>query len=127
MAVYNNKLFFRAGSWHPPYGEELWVYDDTQPAPTMVADFWAGQNGGFESWEINQADGSMVVYNNKLYFGASDGSKGHELYAYNGTTISIIHDVVYGTRDKRLSGLSGVSGAPVLTSTRHRTDNICTT
>ena len=131
MVVYNNKLCFRANSPVPAGvsrpDTELWVYDGTN-APTMVDDFWEGSVGGLEVSPYGLTDGSMVVYNNKLYFGASDGSyKGHELHAYDGANISIIHDVVNGTHGSWFSEeYGGSSGAPV-PSTRHRTDNICTT
>jgi len=131
LTVYNNKLCFRAtdayanGDINKP-NTELWVYDDTVhddgtvTAPTMVADVWWGSPGGLARHKnYGRAivkDSSMVVYNNKLYFGASDGSKGHELHAYDGTTISIIHDVVDGTIGDTIYGWGPIygnsSGAP---------------
>ena len=57
-------------------GNELWVYDGTNPA-TMVADIYGGVNSGSPRF--------FNVLNNKLYFAASSAASGNELWVYDGT------------------------------------------
>ncbi|HPV40462.1 MAG TPA: Ig-like domain-containing protein [Spirochaetota bacterium] len=82
FAVFNNRLYFNADDGSS-FGEELWVYDDSQPIAS-------GTNPKM-AWNINPGSNSfprdLTVYNNKLYFGVNDGVNGsglvRELWVYD--------------------------------------------
>lgn len=79
FTVFNGKLYFYASD--VAHGRELWVRDGTN-APTMVADINAGTASSYNA-AIEQK--AMTSLNGKLYFVASDGTKGEELYSYSGS------------------------------------------
>ena len=97
LTEYNNKLYFEAtnGSYsNNQYGSELWVYDGTND-PSMVYDINTGQYGQYSS-----GPQYLAVFNNKLYFSASNGSGsgggqvGHELWVYDGVNDpSLVYDI----------------------------------
>lgn len=55
------------------HGNELWETDGTEEGTTLVQDFYPGPSLGV--YEI-------MVFEDKIYLGASDGTLGYELYAY---------------------------------------------
>lgn len=74
MAVYNNRLYFQGSD--TANGGELWVYDDRTPMvpPQMIADINPGTPGSGLA--------EFVVYDNKLYFSASNGGN-FQLWVYD--------------------------------------------
>ena len=79
LTKYGNKLIFSASDG-TSHGRELWITDGTTENTNLVKD-------------INPTTGSIylgtcpfVVFNNKLYFFANDGTNGYELWSTNGTT-----------------------------------------
>jgi ELWxxDGT repeat protein len=72
FAVLNNKLYFGAVGI---YGEELWEYDGAS-APQMSADICPGYASSGAS--------SLIVFNDSLFFTASDGVHWGELMVYDG-------------------------------------------
>lgn len=78
---YGGKFYFSAQ--HKEYGTELWQTDGTVSGTTLVKDVCPGQcNGYAPSIVFNR----LVVFNNELYFTATDGVHGTELWKTNGTT-----------------------------------------
>jgi ELWxxDGT repeat protein len=67
----------------------LWSYSGSG-APTAVSTSIHLQAGVFSA---------MIVYNNALYFRATDGASGYELYKYDGSTLSRVADLNPGSGD----------------------------
>lgn len=65
---------------------------------SLAADIFTGSNGGFPE--------SLAVYDNKLYFGANDGTNGVELWSYDGTTASLAADIRSGSSSSNPKGLT---------------------
>jgi len=79
---YANKLFFLARDSSLGYG--LWATDGTPTGTTMIKFIVPAKNT--YSLSLYQATGdSMTVYNNKLYFAATDTTKGAALWVSDGT------------------------------------------
>jgi len=76
MTEYLGKLYFSADSGPGGLGNEVWMYDGTNQ-PSNVTDI--NSNG-------NAYPEDFIVWNDKLYFGASDGTSvtfhGKELWVY---------------------------------------------
>ncbi|MBE9048757.1 hypothetical protein IQ255_31025 [Pleurocapsales cyanobacterium LEGE 10410] len=79
FTVFNDQLYFTAEDGEN--GEELWVSDGTTDGTRLVADINPGSNnfGG-------SSPGNLTVFNGELYFGATDGENGRELWVSDGTT-----------------------------------------
>lgn len=82
FTVLGNKLYFSATT--AANGNELWVYDGAS-APTMVGDLLPGTVSGFS--------GTMIAFNNRLYFSGADNMTGGgfsvpnvELFSYDPAT-----------------------------------------
>ncbi len=95
FTLFNNNLFFIAIS--KDNGAELWSTDGTEAGTAMVKDIRPGTSDGVK---INSKP--MTVYNNHLYFGASDGNSGAEVWKTDGTeagTVMLkdINTGVYGS------------------------------
>ena len=80
LTVFNDKLYFYANDGI--HGQELFVYDGVN-TPTLVYDINTGSlNSRYPSGVFED---QMIVFNDRLYFYADDGSYGNELWSYNGT------------------------------------------
>ena len=78
--IINNKLLFFARN--PTTGFELWESDGTEAGTKLIKDINVGTNSGQSSNSYKLS----IVLNNKLYFRASDGINGYELWESDGTT-----------------------------------------
>ena len=72
LYAYNGYVYYRARSTSNLSGEELWRTDGTRTGTVQVFDLWTGFNGSSPNY--------LCGMNNNLYFSASDGSVGIELY-----------------------------------------------
>jgi ELWxxDGT repeat protein len=76
---YNGRLYFTARS--NASGHELWSTDGTDAGTVLVKDINPGEGNAF-----NGGDPKFVVFNNKLWFVADNGTHGAELWNTDGTT-----------------------------------------
>ena len=108
LTVFNNTLYFRANAdWG--HNTELWKYTGRptrpggRPTVTLAADINPGKplsgSGGSSS------PSGLTVFDNALYFSADDGVHGKELWKYNGTTASLVADLIPGKFASSPSGL----------------------
>lgn len=85
MVKYGNSIYLSLFDGSGSLGQELYSYDGTN-TPTLVQDI--NPNTGQSS-----SPNLFTVANNKLYFRASDGTNGTELWVYDGATASMVYDV----------------------------------
>lgn len=105
FTVFNGKMYFYASD--AAHGRELWVRDGTN-APTMVADINAGTASGYGA-AIEQH--AMASLDGKLYFVASDGTKGEELYSYSGSgTPSLVKEIEAGAQSSFIQQMVTLNG-----------------
>ena len=81
FAIYNDKLYFVAD---PGTGTQLWVTDGTPEGTMMAAEPVAAGEGLLDD---------LYAYNGKLYFSATDGVNGVELWVYDGSSASMLKDL----------------------------------
>lgn len=80
FAIFNNKLYFYTDDGIN--GRELWSSDGTSNGTSMVKDIYSGLSS---SQPKNYTPSMIVIINNKLYFSATDGINGSELWESDGT------------------------------------------
>lgn len=93
--TYNGNVFFRAND--SIHGAELWVTDGTTTGTNMVKDIniygssITGSNGSYP--------GNYILYNNLIYFAASDSAQNVELWKSDGTATGtvLVKDLASGT------------------------------
>ena len=85
FTVVGNKLYFTA--YETTSGIELWVTDGTEAGTQMVGDIYQGAGSS------NPCD--FVVYNDEIYFSASDGTS-TKFYKVNSTTgnVELVKDII---------------------------------
>ncbi|TVZ55429.1 putative secreted protein (Por secretion system target) [Lutibacter sp. Hel_I_33_5] len=75
LIVYNNILYFSGDSEVGIAGYELWMFDGTQAGTKLVHDIYKGSSKSSEPEEF-------TLFNGKIYFTATDGVNGRELYSF---------------------------------------------
>jgi ELWxxDGT repeat protein len=92
FTVCNNRLYFSVTDG--TNGMELWRTDGTTAGTVMVHDIASGASGSFPGTLNN----FFAVLNDKLYFPASTGATGVELFVSDGTSggTTIVKDIVSG-------------------------------
>ncbi len=113
FALLNGKLYFSADDG--VFRRELWESDGTNAGTVRITDLNLAGN----SLENTQHDGPKAV-NGMLYFTATDGSSGKELWQSNGTAVgtTMVADLVAGTGSSDGSLLT-----PVGTKLYYRANN----
>ena len=76
---FDGKLYFSA--FDEENGEELWVSDGTSDGTNLVADISTSENYDGSSFPRD-----LTEFNGKLYFSATDGESGTELWVSDGTS-----------------------------------------
>lgn len=79
FCIYNNKLYFFATDGSTGY--ELWSTDGTNVGTTMFYDLNPGANSSKSSSIRGQ---NLISYGGRLFFRATDGSNGDELFSTTG-------------------------------------------
>jgi ELWxxDGT repeat protein len=91
-AVLNNNLYFNASD--ATTGSELWVSDGTTVGTHIVKNLRA------DAFPVTASGNpqNLLVYNNKLYFAASDDTHGIELFVTDGTDpgTTMVKDIAAG-------------------------------
>ena len=91
LSVFNGTLYF-AAIGNATSGNELWKYDGTLKAASIVKDINPGAGGSDPAY--------LTVYNGALYFKANgNDAAGAELWRYNGTDAGRLGDINSGTAD----------------------------
>lgn len=78
MARFGSKLYFRAGRFSDPGGDELWTTDGTVAGTERVIDIRPGPDHSMPA--------GLSVALNRLFFSADDGVTGFEPYVSDGTS-----------------------------------------
>ncbi len=74
--VVDNKVYFTADDG--VHGRELWVTDGTEEGTKMVEDLYPGSGASIPEFET-----AFKVYDNKIYFGASDPDNKNQVWVYD--------------------------------------------
>ncbi|MDO8896262.1 MAG: T9SS type A sorting domain-containing protein [Bacteroidales bacterium] len=100
LCAYNNNIYF-CGSGEE--GDELWVYDQSGQV-SLLADIYPGAStfydptsGNYYTIPNSSSPRYFKVYNNKLYFAATDSISGNELWVYDGINDpTLVYDLFTG-------------------------------
>lgn len=87
LTVFEGKLFFYATT--NSTGGELHRYDPLTGRAELVQDLHPGGNG-------SNTGSKPVIFQNQLYFTATTATTGNELYKSDGSTITLVSDIVAG-------------------------------
>jgi ELWxxDGT repeat protein len=91
LTVFNGDLYFSADDG--AHGRELWRYDGS--TAMLVADIYPGPESGLPAPNVGTPT-PMAVLDDALYFPADDGIHGRELWKYDGSTASLVADIIPG-------------------------------
>ena len=94
---FNDKLYFAANDGEN--GKELWVTDGTTEGTQLAVDISPGMSD--DSSAYVSYPGDFIEFNDKLYFSASDGENGRELWVTDGTPqgTNLVKDINPGESD----------------------------
>jgi len=90
-----NYLYFSALS--VTYGRELWRSDGTDIGTTLVKDIYVGSGSSSNIRDLTVMEDETGK--NYLYFQATDGDNGAELWRTDGTTTTLVKDIMTGSGD----------------------------
>lgn len=110
MTVWNGALYFAAGFDGVQFGRELWRLRPNGQL-TLVADIWPGPGGSFGLEEAH-----FLPTASGLYFGASDGPEGAELWRYDGVGVQRVAVTYPGHADGGPAHLTDLGGGELLMS-----------
>lgn len=104
LTVFGAELVFQANNGTT--GAELWAYDGQAVRQLANINQVAKPSGG----DQGSTPGSFVVFANKVYFGASDGVHGRELWTYDGRQVQMVPELRVGSGStlSRLDSFIGV-------------------
>lgn len=95
LTVFNNAIYFSGNDGLNGY--ELWKYDGS--TTSLVADINPGVRSDSPGRTIpnSSSPGNLTGFDNALYFRASDGDHGSELWKYDGINASLVADINPGS------------------------------
>ncbi len=123
LAVYNGALYFSAngGANGGSVGSELWKYDSTIPVVNATALNPTPNTNPSLVANIKIVGDSLpsylTVYNNALYFKASDGDSAQELWKFDGSSATLAKDIYSGNNSSNPSYLAVYNGALYFSAT----------
>ena len=105
LTEFNDKLYFSASDGEN--GRELWVTDGTTEGTTLVADI-NPDSSNYNYPYGSSYPGNLTEFNGKLYFSASDGENGRELWVTDGTTegTTLVADINPGSNNSSPQNLT---------------------
>ena len=83
MIAFGDKLLFQADD--DDNGWELWISDGTSDGTTLLKDINPGDGSS-----LNVNNDIMYLHNNNVYFSATNGNSGYELWRTDGTDIGTL-------------------------------------
>ncbi len=102
MVELNGNVYYSARS--PEYGSELWKMDEATGKTELVKDIYPGKQG-FTGLSARAGENTGIfVYKNLIFFSASDGATGEELWKSDGTRngTTLVKDISPGTNSSYL-------------------------
>lgn len=93
VAELNGKIIFFASTEAEPYNVEVWVSDGTDAGTTLLKDINGTADGSICSnsyWGPGYTDRMPVIFNNEIYFLATDGPHGVEVWKTDGTAAGTV-------------------------------------
>ncbi len=101
-----NEVFFAA--LDPAAGRELYKTDGTEAGTVLVKDIWPGATSG-----IGTTTHKAAVHDGRLYFAATNGVNGIELWSTDGTETgtSMVKDLVFGSGSSQPNNLISFNNA----------------
>jgi ELWxxDGT repeat protein len=81
LVVYDDRLFFSADDG--AHGRELWAYDAATGEATLAANI---NPDHAVPYVAHSEPSGLTVFDDRLFFAASDGERGWELWAYDAAT-----------------------------------------
>ena len=108
LTVYQGKLYFSATD--EVHGYELWSFDGTNAQ--MVAEINPTPDpGNGDTFLMDSSPANLTVFNGLLYFSATDGVLGRELWSFDGTTARLVLDINPGQYGSEVSELTVLNGS----------------
>ena len=95
------------------HGLELWAFDGSPAGPVLVRDINPGTGGSInDGWADLPGFQPFLVSGSRLYFSATDGTSGHELWASDGTEAGtvLVKDINPGAADSQPFSLAELNG-----------------
>jgi ELWxxDGT repeat protein len=114
LFVFNNAVYFFAKT--AAHGVELWKSDGTLDGTVEVKDINPGADNGY-----NDNYTSFFANNNILYFDATDGTNGVELWKTDGTNTAMVKDINSGAPSSNAENFTAL-GTEVLFSATDATN-----
>ena len=109
LIEFNDQLYFSA--FDSENGRELWVTDGTTAGTTLVVDIAPGSSDNYyygNTFPDSSSPSDLTEFNDQLYFAASDGENGRELWVTDGTTegTTLVADINSGDGSSSPSSLT---------------------
>jgi ELWxxDGT repeat protein len=110
LTTIGNKLFFNASDG--THGEELWTSDGTAAGTVMVKDINPGPGDSDFFTGSGRFNPLLTDVNGALYFRATDGTHGVELWRSDGTAggTQMVADILSGQGDGAILNLTNING-----------------